>query len=75
MTLSEEEIKELKTIGIVAENWFAVCYDKNSKPIALFSEEDYAKAYRDQFTATSIIEPWPMTIKDYRNGGGLLNKQ
>lgn len=64
--LNSEELEALKSIGVVAENWFAVCYNGNTKPFALFDSEEHAKAYRDRFSATSIVEPWPMVIKDYR---------
>ncbi len=64
--LTEKEIRELKTIGIIVENWYAVQYDKNSMPFAIFNSKEYAEAYRDQFCATAIIEPYGMKIKDYR---------
>lgn len=65
-TLNKDELDSLKSFGVIAQNWYAVCYDKNSMPIAIFQNEDHAKMYRNQFSATSIIEPWPMVIKDYR---------
>jgi hypothetical protein len=68
-TLSKEEIEALKSVGVIAENWFAVSYNENAMPTALFCNEDYAKAYRDQFMATSIVAPWPMVIKDFRKKG------
>lgn len=64
--LTSQEIEELKTVGIIAQNWYAVSYNSNSTPIAIFSNEEYAIAYRDKFTATSIVEPWPMIVRDYR---------
>jgi hypothetical protein len=67
--LDENEIEALKTIGIIAENWFAVLYNRESNPIAIFADELHAIAYKDKFTATSIIEPWPMVIRDFRKGG------
>lgn len=68
MKLSTEEIDALKSVGVIADNWYAVCYNENAMPIALFDDEASAKAYRDQFTATSIVVPWPMVLKDYRKG-------
>ena len=64
--LTTEEIEGLKTVGIVSANWYAVCVDKNTAPFALFDCLEYAEAYRKQFLATAIIEPWPMIVKDYR---------
>lgn len=64
--LTPDEIKQLSSVGIIAQNWFAVCHDSTQMPIAIFCSEEYAIAYRDKFSATSIIEPWPMVIKDYR---------
>lgn len=64
--LTDEEIESLKTIGIIAKNWYAVQYDKNSTPFALFDSEEYAIAYRNQFCATAIVEPYAMKIRDYR---------
>jgi hypothetical protein len=69
MKLTNEEVDALKSVGVIAENWYAVSYANTQKPIAIFCNEDYAKAYRDKFSATSIVEPWPMVIKDYRNKG------
>ena len=66
--LSEKEIEELKTVGVIAENWYAVTYNKNSKPFAIFHTKDYAEAYKDRYCATAIVEPWPMIIKDVRKG-------
>lgn len=71
MRLTPEEIDALKSVGIIAENWFAVCYNENAMPTALFCNEDYAKAYRDKFTATSIVVSWPMVIKDYRKSNSI----
>jgi hypothetical protein len=64
--LTTEELEALKTIGVIAENWHAVSYNENSMPYALFQNKEYAVAYRDTFSATSIITPWPMIVKDYR---------
>lgn len=64
--LSEEEIAAAKEAGIIVQNWFAVCISENRMPYAFFESELYANAYRDQFSATSIVQPWPMLIKDYR---------
>lgn len=64
--LTTEELKALKSVGVIAENWYAVQYDETQMPFALFASYEHAKAYRDQFIATAIIEPWPMVIKDYR---------
>jgi hypothetical protein len=69
--LTQDEIDGLKTVGVIAENWYAISYDKNTKPYALFQNEDHAMAYRDQFSITSIVEPWPMIVKDYRKGSKL----
>jgi len=69
--LSTEELSLLKSVGIIAANWYAVCYPDNTMPIALFADEESAKAYRDQFTATSIVEPWPMILRDLRKGRSL----
>ena len=68
--LTLEELESLKSIGVIAENWYAVTHDENQMPFAIFNNEQYANSYRDQFSATSIIEPWPMVIKDYRKRGG-----
>ena len=62
--LTHEEIEGLKTVGIIAENWHAVIYPNARVPVAIFREESDAVAYRDQFTATSLIETWPMKIRD-----------
>lgn len=67
--LSIEEIDVLKSIGVTAENWYAVRYDSTQEPTAIFRIEAHAIAYRNQFTSTSIVEPWPMVIRDYRKGG------
>lgn len=64
--LAEGELKALKKIGVIAANWYAVTYDENQMPFAIFDNEPYAIAYRDKFSATSIVEPWPMIIKDMR---------
>jgi hypothetical protein len=64
--LTDDELSALKSVGIIAANWWAICYNENTMPIALFQDEQHAKAYRDQFTATSIVIPWAMKIKDYR---------
>jgi hypothetical protein len=66
--LTPEEIESLKSVGIVAENWSAVSYSENETPYAFFREEQHAIAYRDKFSATSIVAPWPMKIRDYRKG-------
>lgn len=66
--LSSEEIEGLKTVGIIAANWYAVSVDKNTVPFAIFNNFEYAEAYRKQFLATAAIEPWPMIVKDYRKG-------
>lgn len=63
--LSNEEIKALESVGKKAQNWYAVMYTENSMPFAIFQDKEHAKAYRDQFSATSIIEPWPMIVRDY----------
>ena len=65
--LTHEELEALKSIGVIAENWYAVTYDKNQMPFAFFSIYENAKAYTERFVATAIIEPWPMVIKDYRH--------
>lgn len=62
----------IKRVGIIAENWHAVTYDETQMPFALFSTFENAKAYRDRFIATALIEPWPMIIKDFRKGKGDL---
>jgi hypothetical protein len=64
--LTTEELKALKSVGVIAENWYAVQYDETQMPFAIFDNEPHAIAYRDKFSATSIIEPWPMIIKDIR---------
>ena len=64
--LTLEELEALKSVGIIAVNWFAVTYDETQMPFGLFNNEQHAKAYRDQYSVTSIIEPWPLIIKDYR---------
>lgn len=64
--LTEDELTALKKIGIIAANWYAVTHDENQMPFALFDNEGYAIAYRDKFSATSIVEPWPMILKDMR---------
>lgn len=64
--LTEGELKALKKIGVIAENWYAVQYDETQMPFALFASYEHAKAYRDKFIATAIVEPWPMVVKDYR---------
>lgn len=64
--LTQEEIEGLKTIGIVAQNWYAVHHPDNQIPFAIFNSKEYAEAYRNQFCATAIIEPYGMKIKDYR---------
>lgn len=63
--LNTEELRALESVGKKAENWYAVMYNENSMPIAIFSTKEYAEAYRNQFSSTSIIEPWPMIIRDY----------
>ena len=70
--LTPEELEALKTVGVLAENWYAVTYDETQMPFALFSSYENAKAYRDRFIATAIIEPWPMVLKDYRKRAGDL---
>jgi hypothetical protein len=67
MKLKEDEIQALSSVGVTARNWYAVCYTENETPIALFDNEASAIAYRDQFSATSLVIPWPMIIKDYRH--------
>lgn len=64
--LTEGELKALKKIGVIAANWYAVTYDETQMPFAIFENEPHAIAYRDKFSATSIVEPWPMIIKDMR---------
>lgn len=66
--LSDGEIKSLKTIGVIAENWWAVTHDETQMPFAIFQNEEHAKAYKHQFSRTSIVEPWPMIVKDVRKG-------
>lgn len=63
-SLSQEEINALASIGKIAQNWWAVTYDKNTTPFAFFNSEEYATTYRDQFCKTAVIEPWPMIVKD-----------
>lgn len=64
--LTRDELNALSSIGVTAKNWYAVSYHKNSYPYAIFESKEYAEAYRDKFSATSIVEPWPMVIKDLR---------
>lgn len=64
--LTEKQIEELKSTLVIAENWFAVCYSLDSTPIALFSEEQHAIAYRDYFTATSIVKPWAVVLNNHK---------
>lgn len=64
--LSTDELNALSSIGVVAKNWYAVSYSGNSMPYAIFDNKECAEAYRDKFSATSIVEPWPMVIKDLR---------
>jgi hypothetical protein len=64
--MDEDELNALKSVGIIAANWYAVSYEGNQMPYAIFSSKEYAEAYRNQFSATSIIEPWPMIVKDLR---------
>lgn len=64
--LSADELNALSSIGVVAKNWYAVSYSSNSMPYAIFDNKECAEAYRDKFSATSIVEPWPMVIKDLR---------
>ena len=64
--MTTDEIEALKSIGVIAENWYGVTYGKNQIPFALFSSFENASAYKERFIATAIIEPWPMVIKDYR---------
>lgn len=66
--LDEGELSALKSIGVIAANWYAVSYDINQMPFAIFASKEYAEAYRDKFSATSIVEAWPMIIKDLRKG-------
>lgn len=63
--LNTEELRALESVGKKAENWYAVMYNENSMPFALFATKEYAEAYRDQFSATSIVEAWPMIVRDY----------
>lgn len=64
--LTQDELNALSSVGIIAKNWYAVSYSKNQTPFAIFESIEYARAYRDKFSATSIVEPWPMVIKDLR---------
>lgn len=63
--LSDEDVKALESVGKKAQNWYAVMYHENGTPYAIFAKKEYAEAYRDQFSATSIIEAWPMLVSDY----------
>lgn len=63
--LNTEHIRALAAVGKKAENWYAVMYNENSMPLAIFSTKEYAEAYRNHFIATAMIEPWPMIIRDY----------
>lgn len=64
--LTQDELNALSSVGIIAKNWYAVSYSKNQMPFAIFESIEYAKLYRDKFSSTSIVEPWPMVIKDLR---------
>jgi len=64
--LTLEELEALKSVGIIAENWFAVTYDETQMPFALFNNEQHAKAYRDQYSVTSIIKWYNVFRKDFK---------
>lgn len=63
--LTQEEIDEAMSVGILVQNWYAVKFESNQMPFALFQEKAYAEAYKEQFCATAILEPWPMAVKNF----------
>jgi hypothetical protein len=61
--LDEDELNALKSVGILAENWFAICVNKNAMPLAIFKDEKDAIKFA---SPDHVVEPWPMIIRDYR---------
>jgi len=63
--LTQDEINLLASVGKVAKNWYAVMYDINQLPFAIFCSKESAESYRHQYCRTAIIQPWPLIIRDY----------
>jgi hypothetical protein len=72
--LTKEELAAFKTVGIIAENWFAILPSKGRVPIAIFNNDKSANDWMMLKCPNAIMEPWPMIIKDLRKGDHRLRE-
>lgn len=60
---TREEIKALKNVGLKGENWYAVIAEGADTPYAIFQRESWAADWKEKYSRTAKIEPWPMIIR------------
>lgn len=61
--LTNEEICAMKKAGIKGENWYAVIAEGADTPYAIFQRESWAAEWKEKYSRTAKIEPWPMIIR------------
>ncbi len=62
--LTQEEITAAKDNGITLKQFWAVVNEYGELPMAVFEYEEWAEKWRDKMSATSLIEPYALQIKN-----------
>jgi len=61
--LTTEEIIAAKKAGINLQQFFAVSYNEDSTPIAIFDSKLNAIAWKDEMCRTALVIPYALQVK------------
>lgn len=61
--LTKDEVYAAKNAGINLKQFWAVAYDSESTPLAIFDSKENAEKWKHEMCRTAIIEPYALQIK------------
>ncbi|GEM_PF-1945644 len=61
--LTKDEIAAAKEAGINLQQFWAVAYDEDATPLAIFDSRENAEKWKNEMCATAIVEPYALQVR------------
>lgn len=61
--LNKEEIEAAKEAGINLQQFWAVAYDRDATPLAIFDSRENAEKWKNEMCATAIVVPYALQVR------------